>query len=213
MGKLVKCKSCGAEIAKSAKTCPQCGAKRKRSVLGVILVVLGVLIVIGAIGSTASNDGPKKVGETDPAGPVESTTPIESTAPEQTVFTVGDQVEFDDVIVSLDNVRESSGSTYNKPSDGNVFLLCEFTIENNSTKDLSISSMLCFSAYVDDFSTNMSLSALIEKNGQQLDGAVAAGKKMNGEIGYEVPADYKTLEIHFTPDFWSGDDIVFTYSK
>ncbi len=207
MGNLVRCKSCRAEIAKSAKVCPYCGAKRKSSVLGAILTVFGVLILIGAIGSMVSDDDPKKVGETNPPNQVEST------SPEQTVFKVGDQVELNDVIVTMNNVRESNGSAYNKPTDGKVFLLCEFTIENNSAKDLAISSMMCFSAYVDDFSTNMSLSALIEKNSQQLDGTVAAGKKMNGEIGYEVPADYKTLEVRFTPDFWSGDDIVFSYSK
>lgn len=207
MGKLVKCKSCGAEIAKSAKVCPQCGAKRKSSALKVVLVVLGVLIVMGAIGSMWSDNEPKKIGEANP------TAQAESKAPEQTVFYVGDKVELNHVIVTLENVRESSGSTYNKPSDGNVFVLCEFTIENNSEKDLAISSMLCFSAYVDDFSTNMSLSALIEKSGEQLDGTVAAGKKMKGEIGYEVPADYETLEIRFIPDFWSGNDIIFSYSK
>lgn len=207
MGKLVKCKSCGAEIAKSAKVCPQCGAKRKSGALKVVLVVLGVLIVIGVIGSMWSDDEPKKIGEADP------TAQAESKGPEQTIFYVGDKVELNDVIVTLNNVRESSGSTYNKPSDGNVFVLCEFTIENNSEKDLAISSMLCFSAYVDDFSTNMSLSALIEKSGEQLDGTVAAGKKMKGEIGYEVPADYETLEIRFTPDFWSGNDIIFSHSK
>jgi len=27
MGRLIKCKSCGTEIAKSAETCPKCGAK------------------------------------------------------------------------------------------------------------------------------------------------------------------------------------------
>ena len=54
------------------------------------------------------------------------------------------------------------------------------------------------------------MGALIEKgNKNQLDGAVAAGKKFNGVIGYEVPTDWKELEVRFTPDFWSGKDIVF----
>lgn len=32
MSKLIKCKSCGAEIAKNAKSCPQCGAKNKKPI-------------------------------------------------------------------------------------------------------------------------------------------------------------------------------------
>lgn len=52
--------------------------------------------------------------------------------------------------------------------------------------------------------------ALLEKGDKnQLDGTVAPGKKMNGVIGYEVPADWKELEINFTPDFWSNKDISF----
>ena len=50
MAKLVKCKACGNDIAKSAKACPHCGAKHKRgcgcfSVGGVLLLVLLVLVV------------------------------------------------------------------------------------------------------------------------------------------------------------------------
>lgn len=205
MAKMKKCKSCGADVAKSAKVCPNCGAKLKRPVLGTVLLVLGILLLIGAIGSTLSDDEPKKVGKNTPTPAQESQGP--------TTFGVNDRVELNDVIVTLNGVIESKGSTYNKPSDGKVFLLCEFTIENNSEKDLAISSIICFSAYVDDYSTNMSLSALIEKDKEQLDGSVAAGKKMNGQIGYEVPEDWETLEIHFAPDFWTGKDIIFVYTK
>ncbi len=39
--KLIKCKICGQEIAKSAKKCPHCGAKNRKS-----FVLLGLLLVI-----------------------------------------------------------------------------------------------------------------------------------------------------------------------
>ena len=113
----------------------------------------------------------------------------------------------------MNNVTESNGSQFNKPTDGNTFILCEFTIENNSEKDLAVSSLMCFEAYVDDYSTSMSLSALLESDKSQLDGTVAAGKKMNGIIGYEAPTDWKEIEVSFTPDFWRGKDITFIHSK
>ena len=68
---------------------------------------------------------------------------------------------------------------------------------------------MSFEAYVDDYSTNMSMTGTFAADKGQMDGTVAAGKKMSGVIGYEVPADWKTLEIRFTPDFWSGNDITF----
>lgn len=214
MEKTVKCKACGQEIAKSAKVCPKCGARQKKhAVLGIILVIFGVLLIAAAIGGSGS-DEPKKVGDSMPTQSQDAqNVETSSTEPEKTTFGVGEQVSLNDVIVTLNGVTESNGSQFNKPSAGNVFILCEFTIENNSERDLGISSIMCFEAYVDDYSTSMSLSATIDSDKNQLDGTVAAGKKMNGVIGYEAAADWSEIEIRFTPDFWSGKDIAFIYSK
>lgn len=212
MAKIVKCKTCGAEIANSAKVCPRCGAKQKKHVvLGVILVIFGILLISAAIGGGSDDSEPKKVGD---ATPTQSQSPEDNSAePEKTTFGVGEQVSLNDVVVTMNNVTESNCSQFNKPTDGNTFILCEFTIENNSEKDLAVSSLMCFEAYVDDYSTSMSLSALLESEKSQLDGTVAAGKKMNGIIGYEAPADWKEIEVRFTPDFWRGKDITFIHSK
>lgn len=212
MAKMVKCKTCGEEIAKSAKVCPKCGAKQKKhTVLGVILVIFGILLIAAAIGGGGDDSEPKKVGSSKPAQSQEEN---KSTAePEKTTFGVGEQVSLNDVVVTMNSVTESSGSQFNKPTDGNTFILCEFTIENNSEKDLAVSSLMCFETYVDDYSTSMSLSAMLESDNSQLDGTVAAGKKMNGVIGYEAPSDWKEIEVRFTPDFWRGKDITFVYSK
>ena len=119
-----------------------------------------------------------------------------------------------DIIVSLKDVSESHGSTFNKPADGNVFVICEFEITNNSDKEINISSMLSFEAYCDDYACTFSLSALLEKqNKNQLDGTVAPRKKFNGIVGYEVPSDWKNMEIHFTPDFWSNKEFIFVAEK
>lgn len=212
MAKIVKCKTCGAEIAKSAKVCPKCGAKQKKHiVLGVILVIFGILLISAAIGGGSDDGEPKKVVDSTPVQSQEDGN--NSAEPEKNTFSVGEQVSLNDVVVTMNNVTESNGSQFNKPTDGNTFILCEFTIENNSEKDLAVSSLMCFEAYVDDYSTSMSLSALLESDKSQLDGTVAAGKKMNGIIGYEAPTDWKEIEVRFTPDFWRGKDITFIHSK
>lgn len=204
-----RCKSCGKEIAKSAKVCPSCGAKNKKhTVLGVVLVIFGILLIVAAFGG--SNDsGPKKVPSTTDA----NQTPTASVAPVQTEFGVGEAVELNDIIVTLVDVSQNSGRNYMKPTDGKVFVVCEFEIENNSQKDIAISSILSFEAYIDDYSTAMNLSAMLSTDKTQLDGTVAAGKKMNGVIGYEAASDWSEIEIRFTPDFWSGKDITFKASR
>lgn len=209
MSKLVKCKTCGAEMAKSASKCPSCGAKRKRPVLGTILIIICILIVVAAF--SGSSDEPEKVG--DIGSNQQQGTTNNSQAPEKTEFTVGDKVELNSIVVTLVDISESTGSQFMGPAEGNIFVICEFEIENNSTKDIAVSSIMCFEAYVDDYATNMSISATASADKSQLDGTVAAGKKMNGVIGYEVPSDWSEIEIRFTPDFWSGKDIIFTYGK
>lgn len=217
MSKLKKCKACGADIAKSAKTCPHCGAKvKKHTVLGIILIIFGVCAIAAAMGG--GSDEPQKVGDTNTPSneSVESAgneNSQEDTAQTQSLFHVGDIVELNGVTVTLLSVDESSGNQFMTPEDGNVFVTFEFDIDNQTDSDIAVSSMLSFEAYFDDYSTSISLSAMVSSEKSQLDGNVAAGKKMTGVVGYEAPSDWKTAEIRFTPDFWSGKDIIFEYSK
>lgn len=216
------CRNCGKEIDNKAVICPNCGVpttdkpqKKKKSIFKKwwfwVIVVLVLFIAIGS--SSGADNGPQKVA--DDVNSISNSQNIseETTAATETIFSVGDKVELNDIVVTLVDVSESTGANYMTPSDGKVFLLCEFEIENNSTKEITISSIMSFEAYVDDYTTSMSLSAIASSTKGQLDGTVAAGKKMNGVIGYEVDSDWSALEVHFTPDFWVGEDIVFNVLK
>ncbi len=212
MGETKKCKHCQTEIDKKAKVCPNCRRKQGGKAKFIILGIIVIIVIVAALNGT--DDGPKKVENTDGTKQA-STDKANTTTPEAevTTFKVGETASLKDVLVTLNGVTESEGSDFNMPSDGNVFLLCEFTIENNSGKDIAVSSIMSFEAYVDDFSINQSITGLLEKGDKnQLDGSVAAGKKMNGIIAYEAPKDWKEIEINFTPDFW-GKEMTFTATK
>lgn len=56
MSKIVKCKSCSADIDSSIKFCPQCGAKNKKPLYKKWWFWIIVLLVIIAIGITNNND-------------------------------------------------------------------------------------------------------------------------------------------------------------
>lgn len=55
--KMIKCKTCGADIAKSATTCPHCGAKLKKRhpILGIIIMIFGLALIGAAIGGNSSD--------------------------------------------------------------------------------------------------------------------------------------------------------------
>ncbi len=128
----------------------------------------------------------------------------------KTVYGLMETAQVNNVKVTMTGYEENTGSEWNHPSTGNVFLMVEFEIENNSKSDLNISSLLCFDAYADNYSINYSFNALLETGDEtQLDGTIAPGKKMRGWIGWEVPADWSEMEIHFTEDVWFGSTVKF----
>jgi len=51
MAKLTKCKTCGKEVAASAKVCPGCGAKLKMGMFSkIVLGVVGLIVIVGIAG-------------------------------------------------------------------------------------------------------------------------------------------------------------------
>ena len=186
MDKLVTCKTCGAEIAKSAKQCPQCGAKNRlpQRVLKTALVILGVIILISILFGEPSE--PKKV-ETNNESPATETTL------EKNIFALGETADLDNVTATLLSVEPHNG-----------YVLCEFEIGNNTSNDIGVSSLLSFDCYIDDYSTDLDLGALLlDTDKPQLDGAVASGKKMRGVVTFKAPSGWKEIEIHYHPSFWS----------
>lgn len=218
------CKHCGKEIDDNAKFCNHCGKalagsvsavkaqkaepkkkKKRHPILGTIVLIIGIFIIIGALGS--SNEPQKVSSEKTPAATVAKET-------EPPVYTVGDTLEMGDVLVTLNGVTESTGSQFLTPADGNVFVICEFTIENNSNTEMAVSSLMSFECYFDDFAANISLGAMTGNHSKpQLDGTVAPGKKINGVVGYEAPSDWTEMEVHFKTSAYSAKSFIFNYSK
>lgn len=178
---------------------------KKNGWIGVIIAVI-VLIGIIAACSGGANDESKSTG-----GGGNNTT----AQTQKDYYGVNEAVTQSDITVTLLSVSEVTPTNqYMKPTDGNVFVSCEFLIENNSKSEMNVSSMLNFSAYADGFSINQSLSAISAAGTKsQLDGSVAAGKKMQGFIGYEVPKTWKEIEIEFNPNAFSNKSMKFKYTK
>lgn len=226
-----ECPNCKNNCDDQAAQCPKCKVifdpndptrfsvpvKKKKGCLLVILIIVVLAIVIAIIGSLGKKDEPV-LGDKNTTSQQQdaSTAPSkdETKNDEKTSFAIGEPALLNDVQTTLVAVSESTGSEYNKPTEGNVFLLCEFTIENNSDSELNISSLMCFNGYIDAFAVSLSIPALIENTEKpQLDGTIAAGKKMNGMVGFEVTKDWKVAEIIFKPDVFSGKEITFKTTK
>lgn len=209
-----QCKHCKSEIPYDAKVCPVCRKKQGAPGCLIVVLVVVVLVVIAAFAGSGESSTPQKVESTSGTSQSASQAGEAQPQPEQTVFTVGDAVELNGVKTTLLSAEEYPGKQYMMPTDGNVFLVCQFEIENDSSAEITVSSMVSFNSYCDDYSVSLSVTGeMLEDSWKTLDGTVAPGKKINGVIAYEIPQDWQKMEISYTPSYWSGHDVQFEINK
>ena len=110
-------------------------------------------------------------------------------------------------------IRMSNGNTYFKPDSGNVYVGIQFTIENTSNEEQSISSILLFDAYVDDYKYTESFEAAVIFDSEMLDGTIMPGKKLVGWYTLEVPSNWAKIELHVKSEWLSENSAKFVFSQ
>lgn len=144
--------------------------------------------------AAAANDGSDSANEASPSP---------SASPKNEKFKVGDSVKFDDLVVTVNSVRNSKSQIF-KPDEGNVIILVNVTVENKGKDDENISSLLQ-TEVSDNDGYKYNLTIVDDAKGS-LDGTVAAGGKLRGEIAFEVPKAAK-LEFTFSDPFKKGQAV------
>lgn len=116
--------------------------------------------------------------------------------------------------VTLKNVSENTGSTNIKPEDGNVFILCEFEVENTTDEAVYVSSILSFTGTVDGVLVNSSTQAAANRaDKEQIDGRIESGDTRTGVLSFEVPSTWKELVVDFASDPTKEDKVTFNITK
>ncbi|WP_066638551.1 DUF4352 domain-containing protein [Desulfolucanica intricata] len=172
-----------------------------KSVKVFIFLLLTLALLAAGCGETTA---PEKVnsatGETTVAsGSAEVKTPE--------VFSVGESVKMGDLQFTVNSVRNSNGNNFIKPKEGNVYLLADCTIDNLSQEATSISSILMFKV-VDNEGYNYNVTIGPDTRGT-LDGELAPGRKMRGELVFEVPVQAQSLELIFEPNLFGFGQAIY----
>lgn len=127
------------------------------------------------------------------------------TTPKQEIFKIGDSVSFNDLVITLNSVENHAGNEFQKPDEGKMFLVVDATIENKGEETETVSSLLQLNmADSEGYSYGPMLAMFIDN---QLDGQVLAGRKMRGQVAFEVPKEATGLEFIFKNPFTSGQAI------
>ena len=135
--KMVTCKHCGAEIAASAKVCPQCGGKNKKPLYKrPWFIAVIAIIIIGAIGSAGgdktSNEAKKNDTQVTTSGNTNNTQP-ESETPEITYTAYA-------VSELMDDLNSNALKAADKYKDQYVELTGRLNVIDSSGKYISIVS-------------------------------------------------------------------------
>ena len=138
MSKMIKCKTCGADIAHNAKSCPQCGAKNSKPFYKKWWVWGIALIVIIAVSSNSGN----KSGNNNTANSVtNNTTTAGNNTDIQTMYSVGETITTDKFEITINNIqtKESVGGKYSpkEASDGGIYVCVDYEYKNISNQPIS----------------------------------------------------------------------------
>lgn len=121
MAKMVKCKTCGEMMAKSAKRCPHCGARKKMPVGASIACVLIIVVTVFAVVAILSSG--------DTSGGTTNQTAQESKASES--------VEKETALLDDDYIAASYIKAYEADGVDGVFYL-QLSVENKSDKEVMV---------------------------------------------------------------------------
>lgn len=189
-------------------------AKKRPKALGAVLVIFGSVVFLfgllmqlgssggetGEIKSTVLSKGKPEVVSSSGAAAGSSGAKVGDN------FGPGDTVRLDGVLITFHGITETIGDGLFKPDDNKIFVVAEFTVENNSEKQINISSVFGSAAYCDNYLVQESMAAELgdPQHRSNLTGSLDSGRKLRGIIGYELPSQWQLLEIKLQTDWWKG---------
>ena len=173
------------------------------SIVAIVIFLLFVLAV-GSSGNSANQGEAQKTGTVEQQQ-VESTQEETKEEENQSTFSVGDIVETEDLRISFISAKQyTSDNEFIQPKDGNVFYRMEFEFENISDSDQTISSMMNWECYADDYSVEQSWIG-----DDSIDANLSPGKKAKGAVYFEIPADAESIVLEYETNVWTEGKIVF----
>ena len=133
---------------------------------------------------------------------------IESTQPASVTetFKIGDVVKAGEAQFTVNSVREDNGNEFMKPKDGNVYYVVDVTVENKGSESLAVSSLMMFKL-VDSEGYSQDITVGPETKGS-VDGEVSPGRKLRGELAFEISKEAKGLELEIDPSLWGTGKVI-----
>lgn len=168
------------------------------------LCLMAGVIIIGIAAASGRNGN--RTAEIPIKGNSDTSTAISASGTEKSkIYNIGDSVRLKTYIITVNKIRTSEGTKYDKPNAGYEFFYINCTIENISDETQTISSLAMFQ--VRNKNGLMYEQALAVNGNGQLDGNLLPGKKMTGDYVAEIPKGEKGLNLIFDSCFSEDEKI------
>lgn len=215
MSKMKKCKTCGTDIASSAKVCPSCGAKNKKPFYAKwwfwVIIALVVFAVVGGQGASdkpATNSNPSDEQATTKTE--ETVTKVGDKKAEEIkdVYLLGEIAELGKVSIQVTNLERNSGSEYDAPKSGYEYAVVTLAIKNTSDKTQSYNVYNFSMKNANGQIENQAFSTIANDTSLN-SGELAPGGIVTGSIVFETPLDDNQLKLLYGDNIFTDKDIIF----
>lgn len=169
-----------------------------------LCLIAGVIIIGIAAASGKSNNKPAEASNADNSDTKTAVTTIDTD--KSKIYSIGDTIEMKNYKITVNKIRTSDGTSYEKPNDGYVYLYVNCTVENISGEMQTVSSIAMFQ--VENKNGIMYEQALSVYGSGQLDGSLSAGKNMTGDYVVEVPKGQTGLSFILDSCVTGGEKII-----
>jgi RNA polymerase subunit RPABC4/transcription elongation factor Spt4 len=208
--KMRNCKSCGVEIAKSAKACPQCGARNKGlptwATVLIVLAVVGGVITCGVVSCTglfvksvdeAVKETSKGSDITGPDGKV-----LTGDAAKKPTFPVGSQITVGDLTLKIDAPKNVKPGEFDSVKSGNAVVF--HVTATNKGADSAYVSTSDFNLYVDGNKQEEVFPSGVDFSIEEIN----SNKTSQGDIAFDLKKG-STFELIYSPNFLTEQEITF----
>ena len=151
--------------------------------------------------ATAAPATPTQVA-TQPATKAVTAAPTETAAPSAPEsYSVGDVIDISDFVMVVLGWDILPANEFAEPDEGNQFVAVDLLLVNQTDSPVSVSTLL--QMFLKDATSqkyNVDLFAQMAAEGGSLDGELAAGERLRGKVGFQVPENATGLEFEFDPN-------------
>ena len=200
MNEFRKCKICGREIPNGMSSCPFCCNEENKNFFQRHKILTGIFAVIfffwllgtiGRIVNKTANGSADTVTNTT----INSSSTI-TVSPTPKIYKIGDTITNNSVALTVTDVKKDSGELFDKPKDGNEYVIVYVKIKNVSDSKQTYNPYDFHLQNSKGQLLNVSISAE-DGNTQLQETQLLPNGEVEGSIGFETPTNDNNLILLF----------------